>query len=291
MTGYIRFSLIFLKPNAGIPQVIFKQISEKITRPTVLTETDQFVIKLAETKAEVEKAQKLRYEVFNLEQGKGLQSANDAGIDSDEYDEYCLHLLAIDKSSHKTVGTYRIHLGSVAIASKGFYSEREYEISGLDKIADRCMELGRSCVSKEYRQGSVVSLLWGGIAELLIRGDLNLMLGCVSLEDKNPAEAWALQRLFKKEGRLSDILHAKARHPYILPPAPEEEIAKLLSHERTLKSHIPPLFKGYLRLGCKICGEPAFDHEFGTVDFLILVDKDKIPLRYVRHFNSVLEGL
>jgi putative hemolysin len=267
--------------------VIFSKYSIKhIISPSVLLETDNFLVKLAENTGEVEKALRLRYEVFNLEQGKGLEECDKKGIDSDEFDEFCLHLLVIEKGTEKAIGTYRVHLGSVANTAKGFYSAREYEVGGLSEIANCCMELGRSCVAPKYRTGAIVALMWGGIGELLNRADLRFMLGCVSLETTNPAAGWALHRYFQKKHLMSEILEAEPRGQYKLENVPEQEIQKLLHDEIALKRFLPPLFKGYVRLGCKICGDPAMDNEFGTIDFLIIVDKQKVPERYMRHFGS-----
>ncbi len=256
-----------------------------IVVPSVLLETDHFLVKLAENQQEIEKALRLRYEVFNIEKGKGLKNLGCKGIDSDEFDEFCLHLLVIEKETGKAIGTYRVHLGSIANTAKGFYSSREYDVVGLREIADYCMELGRSCVSSKYRTGAIVALMWGGIGELLNRADLRFMLGCVSLEDINPVVGWSLYRYFQKKYLISEILSARPRKEYELKHAPESEIQKMLSDEDAIRKYIPPLFKGYLRLGCKICGEPALDSEFGTIDFLIIVDKQKVPERYIRHFN------
>ena len=255
-----------------------------IIAPSILLETGNFLVKLAENPVEVEKALRLRYEIFNLEQGKGLAKCDKEGIDSDEFDEFCLHLLVIEKQTGEVIGTYRVHLGSIANTGKGFYSAREYEIKGLCEIANTCMELGRSCVAPKYRTGATVALMWGGIGELLNRANLKFMLGCVSLETTNYAAGWALYRYFQKKHLISEILEAEPRSQYMLENAPEEEIQKLLQDENLLKRSLPPLFKGYLRLGCKICGNPALDEEFGTIDFLIIVDKQKVPARYMRHF-------
>ena len=108
--------------------IISKYSIRHIISPSILLETDNFLVKLAEGADEVKKALRLRYEVFNLEQGKGLEECNNKGIDSDEFDEFCLHLLVIEKVTGKVIGTYRVHLGSIANTAKGFYSAREYEI-------------------------------------------------------------------------------------------------------------------------------------------------------------------
>jgi len=256
-----------------------------VISPSILLETGSFLVKLAENPEEVEKALRLRYEIFNLEQGRGHDEHGKEGVDSDEFDEFCLHLLVIEKETGKAIGTYRVHLGSIANTAKGFYSAREYEVKGLREIANYCMELGRSCVAPKYRTGAIVALMWGGIGELLNRADLRFMLGCVSLETMNPAVGWALHRYLQKKHLVSEILEAEPRIQFKLKNAPEQEIHKLLQDEVALKRFLPPLFKGYLRLGCKICGEPALDSEFGTIDFLIIVDKQKVPERYMRHFG------
>jgi len=267
--------------------VILNRYSIKhIVSPSVLLETDQFLVKLAENQQEIQKALRLRYEVFNVEKGKGLRNLDHKGIDSDEFDEFCLHLLVIEKETEKVIGTYRVHLGSIANTAKGFYSSREYDIVGLREIANYCMELGRSCVALKYRTGAIVALMWGGIGELLNRADLRFMLGCVSLEDLSPVSGWSLYRYFLKKHLISEILSARPRPEYELKNVSEQEIQKFSSDEVAIRKFIPPLFKGYLRIGCKICGEPALDSEFGTIDFLIIVDKQKVPERYIRHFNS-----
>jgi len=268
---------------------MFEQFPKKVISPATLAETKQFIIKFAENIKEVEDAQRLRYEVFNIEQGKGLQSARENGVDKDEFDEHCLHLLVIEKSKQRVIRTYRLHLGIVACSAKGFYSAREYEIHGIESIAEESLELGRSCVSSDYRTGSVVALLWNGIAELMRRAKLRYMLGCVSLEETNPAVGWALYEYFLSEGKLCNFLSGTPLPQYVLSRGDESQIEEFLSEKNKLLKYIPPLFKGYLRIGCNICGPPAFDMEFGTIDFLIVVDIKNVPERYLRHFSAPTE--
>ncbi|MBD3426287.1 MAG: GNAT family N-acetyltransferase [Candidatus Omnitrophica bacterium] len=264
---------------------MIRRFPDNIVKPTVLVETDKFLVKLAENHEEIEEVQRLRYEVFNIEQGRGLEQAEKYGIDFDEYDEYCLHLMVIKKNPHAVIGTYRAHLGCIANSAKGFYSSREYNIKGLYSIADKCLELGRSCVSPEYRTGSAVALLWGAITELLKRARLTYMLGCVSLDETNPKIGWALYDYLVERCPPYSGATAYPRPGFRLERPPKKEIQKVLSDEKKLKRHIPPIFKGYLRLGASICGEPALDREFGTIDFFILVDIRNVPERYIRHFK------
>ena len=268
----------------------FDLFPKSVINPPLLAESDQYVIKLAETAEEVEKALRLRYEVFNLEQGKGLERANKIGMDVDEFDEYCLHLIVVEKSSSKIVGTYRLHLGSVAKTAMGFYSSQEYLIEGLEPIAHVCMELGRSCVSPEYRTGAGVALLWGGIGELMMRAKLRYLLGCVSLEDVSPAVGWALHKYFISEGKICDYIKSKPKSGFVLEKPSEAEIEKVFADKSALRRLMPPLFKGYLRVGALICGEPVFDRAFGTIDFLIILDSAKAHPRYTKHYNYQCEA-
>jgi len=256
-----------------------------IISPPVLVESENFIVKLAENHEEVEEAQRLRYEVFNLEQGRGLEWSDKYGIDFDEYDEDCLHLLVITKKTREIIGTYRAHLGCIANSAKGFYSSREYYIKGLYRIADKCLELGRTCVSRQFRTGAAVSLLWGAISELLMRAKLTFMLGCVSLENMDPKVGWALYEYISREYPGCSDFTVTPRPGFILKRPPAREIKKILSNGGFLKKNTPPLLKGYLRLGANVCGEPALDKEFGTIDFFIMLDVNKVPERYVKHFN------
>jgi putative hemolysin len=127
--------------------------------------------------------------------------------------------------------------------------------------------------------------LWGGITELLVRARLTYMLGCVSLEERNPKVGWAIYEYFLKNNLICKDFFAIPRPGFKMDRPPERELKKLLSDEHSLRRNIPALFKGYLRLGALICGEPALDREFGTTDFFILVDIGQVPPRYKRHFN------
>lgn len=265
--------------------MILRNFPKHIVEPVVLVETDRFMVKFAKDREEIEKAQRLRYEVFNIEQGRGLRKADTYGIDFDEFDEYCLHLLVLDKASGEVIGTYRAHLGCVANAEKGFYSSREYEIHGLYKIAEKCIELGRTCVAPGYRSGAVVALLWAGITELMVRAELTYMLGCVSLDDRDPVIGWALYEYIAGKYGVCKEYTVIPRPGFKLERPPEAAIKSVLADQQSLLKKIPPIFKGYLRLGGHICGHPALDKEFGTIDFFMLIDITKVPDRYKHHFN------
>ena len=272
---------------------------------SVLAEQENFRLKLAESPAEVEAALRLRYRVFKEEQGRLANCCG--GIDRDRFDRYCRHLLVVDKATENVVGTYRVLSGGGAASAGNFYSEEEFSIRGLQAIRHEVCEVGRSCVAPEFRSGAVVGLLWSGLAalrrrpkpsrSLLVRyarrrrpGSscaFHYLFGCVSLEETDQAAAMALYEYFRRNGLLSDRLQAKPRAGFELDPVSAEEVERRLEETgggiiRTL----PPLFKGYVKLGAKICGAPAYDREFGTIDFLILLDMRDIPERYARHFMA-----
>lgn len=257
----------------------------QIVEPNILAETRDYTVKIAKNHEEVEMAQRLRYEVFNLEQKRGLKNAERYGIDFDEFDEYCLHLLVMEKSSGAVLGTYRAHLGCIANSAKGFYSSKEYEIHGLYSIADKCLELGRTCVSPAFRSGAVISLLWSGITELTKRANLRYLLGCVSLDGMDPVKGWAIYHHLSDTGALSDQYRVIPRPGFRLEQPPESAIKGFLADGPAIRRSIPPIFKGYLRLGARICSEPALDRDFGTIDFFILLDITQAPDRYKKHFN------
>ena len=262
-------------------------IAENVTNPAVLVETEHLLVKFAETDQEIEDAMRLRYQIFNVEQGKGLAESSDTGIDTDPFDAYCLHILVIEKASATIVGTYRAHLGSVAAKSPlGFYSAREYDIGGLSEITDKCVELGRSCVAPEFRTGAAMTLLWNAIYALMMRGNLFYMIGCVSLDTKDQAMGWGLYEHFRANDMSCDIISGKARPEFYLDKPSPEDAQNIVLTNGSFKKNIPALLKGYLYLGGKICGEPAYDHEFGTIDYLILVDFRKIPEKYLNHFKQ-----
>ena len=261
-----------------------KNSLDEMRNPPLIVEQDLFLIKFAENQEEIEAALRLRYEVFNIEQGKGLQSAEIDKIDCDEFDEYCLHLIIVEKKTSRVVGTYRVNPGPVARTKLGFYAAREYNIDGLDELQDEILEVGRSCVHPDFRNGSVIGLLWSGISGTLVRAGLHYTLGCVSLDATEPDVGWALYEHFKLRGKLSRQLKATPVTGFELPPGDMEKVNELLSNKVTLLKNIPSLFKGYLRLGVKICGVPIWDKEFGTIDFLILLNYHSMPEKYLKHF-------
>ncbi len=248
---------------------------------TVLCSTSAFEVKIADSLEEINAALRLRFEVFNLELNEGLQSSYDSGFDSDVYDTFCDHLIVKETATGKIVGTYRLLTQEKAEKHIGFYSENEFDLSAFRSLSGRFLELGRSCVAKPFRSLAVINLLWTGIAKYLELNNITHLFGCASFHTHDPLEiaaAHAYLQLYHSmpEGfsvRPQD--HCRMELPF-----------RFLSSQQIEKAfdNFPPLMKGYLRLGAKICGEPAYDKEFGTTDFLIVLETERITEKYKRHY-------
>ena len=230
-------------------------------------------VSIASNKETIKAAQALRYKVFMEELGANLNSKT-PGLDQDLFDNYCDHLVAHDESNGKVIGTYRILAPHQARLVGSYYSETEFDLTRLQHIRPRLVELGRSCVHPEYRTGATIALLWAGIAEYMQRNDFQYMIGCasVSMSDGGATAASLYQRLSSQA--LAPIeWRVFARHPL-----PWREI------EKNQNCSTPPLIMAYLRAGAMICGEPAWDPNFNTADLLMLLPTQKIDNRYAKHF-------
>ncbi|MCC2597360.1 GNAT family N-acetyltransferase [Pusillimonas sp. MFBS29] len=233
------------------------------------------VLGLARTNEELEAIQRLRYNVFTEEMHAVFPNAVD-GLDTDRYDPWCEHLMVRETGSGMVVGTYRLLPPEHVSKAGGYYSDTEFDLSGLSHLYPVMAEVGRSCTHPDYRSGAVIMLLWSGIANLMKQYGFRYVLGCasVSLRDDGvtAAEVW---RVASKElARQPELARVVPRHRY-----PVERL------DSTLPARIPPLIKGYLKLGASICGEPAWDPDFNTADFPVLLDIHAMDARYRRHFG------
>lgn len=246
-------------------------------------ESNDFVVKIAETPEEVRGAQRLRFEVFNLEMNEGLDSSWETGLDQDQFDEHADHLIAIDKNNNKIVGTYRMLRKSIANQNGGFYSEGEFDLTNLKQLPVEVLEMGRSCVHKDYRSGVVINLLWAGIAKYLKIADAKYLFGCGSLHTHDVDEVSQIYSYLKSKYFAPEEFRVKPVEKCVVPGLRDDLPA---DECRDVLKKIPPLLKGYFRAGALICGEPALDAEFGTTDFFILLPTDKIADRYQNHYKT-----
>lgn len=232
-------------------------------------------VALAHDKHEIREAQRLRYKVFAEEMGAQLVSAA-SGLDQDEFDEVCDHLIVRDTRSGEAVGTYRILPPERAAQVGGYYSEQEFDFTRLANLRPGMVEIGRSCVHPDYRGGAVITLLWSGLADYLRQRDYDYLIGCASVSMHDGGHSAAA--LYKK-------LRAEVMSPVewrVFPrnPLPLERLRADISVVT------PPLIKGYLRVGAYICGEPAWDAEFNCADFMMLLSVKDMNEHYARHFMN-----
>lgn len=228
---------------------------------------------LARTQNELEAAQRIRFKVFAEEMGAKLPSA-DLGLDIDRFDNYCDHLLVRDHSNEKVVGTYRILPPEQAVKAGGYYSETEFDLSRLANLRDRMVEVGRSCVHQDYRDGATITQLWSGLAEYVTKNNHEYLIGCasISMGDGGHYAASVYNKIHK--------LHAAPAEYRVFPHCR----LPLESLNQNLDVIVPPLIKGYLRLGAYIAGEPAWDPDFNCADVFILMPVSRMNARYAKHF-------
>ncbi len=239
-----------------------------------LAATDRYELALATHLDEVRAAQRLRFEVFNLELHEGLPGAFVTGLDADEFDEVCDHLIVRERDTRGVVGTYRLQTGRSAAAHLGYYSAREFDFSPFEPVRDRIVELGRACVAAEHRNQTVLGLLWKGIARYAQSHGARYLTGCSSLTTQDEAAALTTYRqltascLVEPRWRTQPCDGWRCDARGVQAPA----------------IPVPRLLRAYLALGARICGEPAIDREFSTVDFLTWIDLRALPVVMLRRF-------
>ncbi len=231
---------------------------------------------LARNASEIEDAQRLRYRVFAGEMGARLPSRI-PGIDHDIYDPYCDHLIVRDERCGEVVGTYRILSPQNARRLGGYYSENEFDLTRLQHLRSKIVEVGRSCVHPDYRSGATITLLWAGLARYMIEGEHEHLIGCASISMADGGHAAAT--LYNALGK-----HMSPLEYRVFPRCPLP-LASLRSDPPEAKlPAVPPLIKGYLRAGAWICGAPAWDPDFNTADLPVLLPMRQLDARYARHF-------
>lgn len=238
----------------------------------------KYIVKLAENIVEIDEALKLRFNVFNLELHEGLDSSYQTLRDEDDFDKQCHHLLVIEKATHKIIGTYRLQTFENARKGIGFYSANEFRLNQLGKkVLKKSIELGRACIDKEHRNGRILFLLWKGIAQYIQHTRKRYLFGCCSLTSQDPVEGRTYMDYLERHGHV----HEK----YMVMPAPgyecyDQSVAFTPKDDLVL----PPLMDMYIRYGGKICGPPAIDREFKTIDYLVLLDVHELNEETIKIF-------
>lgn len=240
-----------------------------------------FQVKLAQTEEEKNQAYKLRYEIFLKELGDAKQTLPADGIEQDIYDKNCDHLIVIDTSKNLTIGTYRLLSGKNVNPKIGFYAEKIFQIDKIKNLGKNILEVGRSCVHKLYREKLVIELLWKGIAEYIKQNNIRYLFGSVRLYTIDPCEISEITSLIKEKYYAPEKMRV-----YSLKECTFKELDQSIIIKDPKKTFLklPALAKGYLRLGMKVCGEPAWDKHLESVVFLIILDIEEMTPAYRKHF-------
>lgn len=262
--------------------------------------TGKLEVRLATAFAELDAAQRLRFEVFNLELQEGLRSSYERGYDADAYDAYCDHLIVKDLELGEIVGTYRLLRQRVADRNIGFYSENEFDLENLKAASaaagGELLELGRSCIAQTHRSFATINLLWNAIVRYAAEHNVTHLFGCGSLHLTDEAQVQQVYAYLKarhfaaEEFRVYPLAGCRMAiiddwddwgdlEADVQAPADSRSVTKLIS----------PILKGYLRTGAVVCGAPAYDREFGTADVLVLMEMAKLADRYRQHYVAEIK--
>ncbi|KND42817.1 GNAT family N-acetyltransferase [Streptomyces stelliscabiei] len=245
--------------------------------PPQSTAPTRYTVTLARSEEDVRAAQRLRHDVFAGEMG-ALLAGPWPGLDADPFDAYCDHLLVRDTLTGEVVGTYRLLPPERAAVAGRLYSESEFDLGALDALRPSLVEVGRSCVHPDHRDGTVIALIWAGIARYMVQGGHEWLAGCCSIP---LADGGALATGTWDRVRGRNLAPEEFRVRPLLPWVPKEEAARG-------RTELPPLLRGYLRLGAWVCGEPAHDPDFGVADLYVLLSMRRVDARYLRHFLSLV---
>lgn len=237
--------------------------------PDFARRTGRYAVRFASRAADLEQVQRLRFEVFNLELAEGLDESWQTGLDRDRFDAQCQHLLVTDEEFGRVVGTYRLQTGEAAAAAHGFYSADEFSLDLLPaEVLRQSVELGRACIAREHRNRNVLFLLWRGLAAYMLWHRKRWFFGCNSLTSQSPDYGLRTWEWLQANGHAHPELRVAPLPAWACDgaaaPQPDPEAARAVE--------IPPLFGIYLRYGGKVCGPPALDRFFKTVDFFTVLD-------------------
>lgn len=235
---------------------------------------ERLFVELASGEADVRAAQALRYQVFGMEMGARLKGAGE-GLDRDELDPYCQHLLVRESGSGRVVGCTRLLTGQAARRFGRFYSEAEFDLGAIPALPGRLLEIGRTCIAPEYRQGAGIAVLWSGLAGFVQLHGIDYLFGCASVPlGEGDVQAAAIMNRLRRQAMAPEGLRVTPRLPLRSDAVPEEIV----------DAPLPALLKAYVRLGACACGEPCRDPDFGVADVLMLLDVDRLKPAYSRHF-------
>lgn len=256
-------------------------------RPTPTSDRPRYTLLLSTDPELIDTAQRLRHEVFTSEPGYELAGTADER-DADRFDEFCDHLLVREDTSGDLVGCYRMLPPPGAIAAGGLYTATEFDVGELDALRPSLVEMGRAVVREDHRNGAVVLLMWAGILAYLDRCGYDYVTGCVSV----PLQGSSAENPGEQIRGVRDFVRRRHASPYTVRPYRPVTVAgrALDDIPPPARLAVPPLMRGYLRLGAKVCGDPAHDPDFGVGDFPALLGKREADVRYLTRLRSVSQA-
>ena len=286
--NFVNRDLKLTKSNSIFKRKIYLSIPLKTKKKFSKIEVDKFVVKIADKKSELKKAQALRYSVFyNEKKAIPTISKKLLRLDYDNVDKFADHLIVLDNNrkgiENKIVGTYRLIRGDIAVHFGGFYTSAEFDLSKIlnSYNHNQILELGRSCVHQDYRNGTVMNLLWKAIAEYIKLYDIKILLGCASFHGTNVMKYTNELSYLRKNFSLPDKLSVKSLDTKIYPSY--TEINSNINDLRTFVK-LPPLIKGYLRIGGKVSYDCFVDYKFNTIDLCVIVNTHNIDKKYKKKY-------
>lgn len=246
--------------------------------PDVDSTADHYELSFARSEEDLLEIQRLRFNVFNVELDEGLQRSFEIGRDADDFDATCHHLLVRDQADGAIVGTYRMQTYEMAASGNGFYSSIEFDLSTWpDAVTHNAVELGRACIAREHRSLPVLNLLWRGLGSYLRHSGCRYLFGCSSLTSQNPRDGVAMFKYFQEQ----NMMHSELT----VTPQPGFECQVEGDVMAATTSDVPRLMRVYISTGARMCGPPAIDREFGTIDFLTFYDIKNLEPGAARFFG------
>jgi putative hemolysin len=262
----------------SVPRQISAPSLFNLSAPRERFSDARYEVRFVQNAEELDAVLKLRFDVFNLELGEGLEESYITQRDQDEFDQSCHHLIVVDKKSAQVIGTYRMQTYEMATAANGFYSAAEFDLTRLpDEIIRNSVEVGRACIAEAHRNGRVLFLLWRGLAVYMMLTKKRSLFGCCSLTSQDPQEGKQVMDYLWANGHVHRDLQ--------VPPQPDFACYQndlVARQEHDVK--IPRLFRIYLEYGAKVCGPPAIDRRFKTIDYLVMLDIATLDQRTFRMF-------
>jgi putative hemolysin len=241
---------------------------------------ERLFVELAAGPEAIREAQALRYRVFGEEMGANLK-AGPSGLDVDELDDYCHHLVVRETKTGQVVGCTRLLNGADAKRFGRFYSEGEFDLGPIPELPGNLLEVGRTCISAECRHGAAIAVLWAGVAGYIRVHAIDYLFGCASMPlGENDWQAAAIMNRLRRHAMAADRLRVTPRRPLLATDLTDD----------VLDAPLPTLVKAYVRLGAVACGEPCRDPDFEVADVLMLLDVDGLNPSYARHFLQRTAG-